>query len=154
MLRFPNNKFEKCFRHVGNGAVIARCSQPEVGWLGWRSSHDEELIKAISEACSFETIRNDKESLLSHSPGSLYSDDSLQITAPTTTKEKEKQVLIMDARSYTTAVANRARGGGCECPEYYPNCEIKFMNLANIHTIRKSFHSIRSICTTSGDQAR
>ena len=30
----------------------------------------------------------------------------------------------------------RARGGGVECPEYYPNAEILFMNLANIHSIR------------------
>ncbi|KAI8442409.1 hypothetical protein MSG28_005923, partial [Choristoneura fumiferana] len=29
------------WRHRGNGAVIARSSQPEVGWLGWRSSEDE-----------------------------------------------------------------------------------------------------------------
>ncbi|KRT84772.1 tyrosine phosphatase, partial [Oryctes borbonicus] len=57
----------------------------------------------------------------------------------------------MDARSYTTAVANRARGGGCECPEYYPNCEIQFMNLANIHSIRKSFHALRQLCASSGD---
>lgn len=39
------------YRHRRNGAVIARCSQPEVGWLGWRSSEDEELLKAIAEAC-------------------------------------------------------------------------------------------------------
>ncbi|KAK9719411.1 FYVE zinc finger [Popillia japonica] len=64
---------------------------------------------------------------------------------------EKKKVLIMDARSYTTAVANRARGGGCECPEYYPNCEIQFMNLANIHSIRKSFHALRQLCASSGD---
>lgn len=38
-------------RHRGNGAILARCSQPEVGWLGWRSSEDEELLKAIAESC-------------------------------------------------------------------------------------------------------
>jgi hypothetical protein len=138
------------WRHSGNGAVIARCSQPEVGWLGWRSSEDEDLIKAISEACNFDQ-RNDKETMLSHSPGSLHSEDSLQI-APSGLANKEKKVLIMDARSYTTAVANRARGGGCECPEYYPNCEIQFMNLANIHSIRKSFNALRLLCTSSADQ--
>lgn len=26
------------------------------------------------------------------------------------------KLLIMDARSYAAAVANRAKGGGCECP--------------------------------------
>ncbi|XP_063929723.1 myotubularin-related protein 4 isoform X2 [Zophobas morio] len=137
------------WRHTKNGAVIARCSQPEVGWLGWRSSEDEDLIKAISQACSFDP-RSDRESDLSHSPGSHHSEDSLQITSDI--GNKEKKVLIMDARSYTTAVANRARGGGCECPEYYPNCEITFMNLANIHSIRKSFQALRLLCMSSADQ--
>jgi myotubularin-related protein 3/4 len=49
----------------------------------------------------------------------------------------------MDARSYAAAVGNRARGGGVECPEYYPNAEITFMNLANIHTIRQSHQRLR-----------
>ena len=49
----------------------------------------------------------------------------------------------MDARSYAAAVGNRARGGGVECPEYYPNAEIAFMNLANIHTIRQSHQRLR-----------
>lgn len=26
------------------------------------------------------------------------------------------KLLILDARSYAAAVANRAKGGGCECP--------------------------------------
>lgn len=51
----------------------------------------------------------------------------------------------MDARSYAAAVGNRARGGGVECPEYYPNAEITFMNLANIHTIRQSHQKLRSL---------
>lgn len=62
-----------------------------------------------------------------------------------------QKVLIVDARSYTTAVANRARGGGCECPEYYPQCEIQFMNLANIHTIRKSHHALRQLVSSPPD---
>lgn len=62
-----------------------------------------------------------------------------------------QKVLIVDARSYATAVANRARGGGCECPEYYPQCEIQFMNLANIHTIRKSHHALRQLVASSPD---
>nr|XP_018911014.1 PREDICTED: myotubularin-related protein 3 isoform X2 [Bemisia tabaci] len=114
------------WRHKGSGAVIARCSQPEVGWLGWRSEEDETLLKAITQACAQTMIGLNKNA-------------------------KPKKLLIVDARSYTTAVANRARGGGCECPEYYPNCEIQFMNLANIHSIRKSFHALRQLCATSSD---
>jgi len=32
---------------------------------------------------------------------------------------QDKKVLILDARSYTAAVANRAKGGGCECTGLY-----------------------------------
>lgn len=42
------------WRHKTSGAVIARCSQPEVGWLGWRNSMDEQLLKALADACAFD----------------------------------------------------------------------------------------------------
>lgn len=32
------------------------------------------------------------------------------------------KVLILDARSYAAAVANRAKGGGCECPGERRSC--------------------------------
>lgn len=91
------------------------------------------------------------------------------------------KLLILDARSYAAAVANRAKGGGCECPgrsspppactaervetlrglnrclpaaEYYPNCEVVFMGMANIHSIRKSFQSLRFLCTQMPDPAK
>uniref|UniRef100_A0A4W5NY06 phosphatidylinositol-3,5-bisphosphate 3-phosphatase n=1 Tax=Hucho hucho TaxID=62062 RepID=A0A4W5NY06_9TELE len=57
----------------------------------------------------------------------------------------------LDARSYTAAVANRAKGGGCECEEYYPNCEVMFMGMANIHSIRNSFQSLRAVCSQIPD---
>ena len=36
--------------------------------------------------------------------------------------------------------------------DYYPFCEIQFMSLANIHTIRKSFQAIRNLCTLAVEQ--
>lgn len=38
--------------------------------------------------------------------------------------------------------------------EYYPTCEIQFMNLPNIHSIRKSFHALRLLCAGGPDQAK
>lgn len=32
--------------------MISRCSQPEVGWFGWRSNEDEELVQNIVMACA------------------------------------------------------------------------------------------------------
>lgn len=33
-----------------------------------------------------------------------------------TLASQPQKLLILDARSYAAAVANRAKGGGCECP--------------------------------------
>lgn len=35
-----------------NGAVIARCSQPEISWWGWRNADDEYLVTSIAKACA------------------------------------------------------------------------------------------------------
>ncbi|XP_033337491.1 phosphatidylinositol-3,5-bisphosphate 3-phosphatase MTMR4 [Megalopta genalis] len=129
------------WRHVNNGAVIARSSQPELGWFGRRNEFDEKLLKALSNACSYD---KGKSTLVDPSTDTR---DKAAATVSNT-----KKVLIVDARSYTTAVANRARGGGCECREYYPNCDIQFMNLPNIHSIRKSFHTVRQLCATDTEQ--
>ncbi|XP_075879158.1 phosphatidylinositol-3,5-bisphosphate 3-phosphatase MTMR3 isoform X3 [Nelusetta ayraudi] len=145
------------YRHQSSGAVIARCGQPEVSWWGWRNADDEHLVQSIAKACAVdgtcrkpvsngnhsgpELADTDFESSLSHSSEA----ESLAIQPHT--------LLILDARSYAAAVANRAKGGGCECPDYYPNCEVVFMGMANIHSIRKSFQSLRFLCTQIPDPA-
>ena len=42
----------------------------------------------------------------------------------------------------------------CLLIEYYPGCEVLFMNLANIHTIRKSFQSLRTLCSGPRDATK
>ncbi|KAM3959472.1 LOW QUALITY PROTEIN: phosphatidylinositol-3,5-bisphosphate 3-phosphatase MTMR4 [Aphomia sociella] len=115
------------WRHRGNGAVIARSSQPEVGWLGWRSSEDERLLAAFVTAC-----HEDRTTL-------------------TSGNNKQQKLLIVDARSYASAVTNRARGGGCECAQYYPAADIQFMCLPNIHHVRRSFQQMRALVAEPGD---
>ncbi len=68
-------------------------------------------------------------------------------------RRSAKKVLIMDARSYAAAFGNRARGGGMECNEYYKDCEVEFMNLGNIHEVRKGFQRLRSLVVSSSDQS-
>jgi len=156
------------WRHTGTGAVLARCSQPEVGWLGWRSSEDEELVRAVAEACAYDSGTASRHSSgsevsSSSSSGPDYSTSGIQsssgeipslkdLSAEAAARGEVRKVLIIDARSYAAAVGNRARGGGVECPEYYPNAEILFMNLANIHRIRNSFQALRGLCHSPPDQ--
>jgi len=198
------------WRHPKTGAVLARCSQPEVGWLGWRSEQDEKFMAAMAAACA-----SDSTGVALSEDGSVGGDDTASVsntsdsggsvgTEPTPSSthrktldnegdadangdpakvdsnsvsysdgataaassslpdkglakdalrlRKPRNLLIVDARSYSAAIGNRARGGGVECKDYYQGCEIEFMNLANIHSVRKSSIQLRQLCS-SPDQA-
>ena len=129
--------FSSLHRHMTNGAVIARCSQPEVGWFGWRSQEDETLLHALGKACATDSVSASlKKQLIKemgvknhHTNGHtdaipngdvVYdstgddNDDKGKDVAANSVIEQRK-VLIVDARAYTAAVVNRAKGGGCEC---------------------------------------
>uniref|UniRef100_A0A671TQH1 phosphatidylinositol-3,5-bisphosphate 3-phosphatase n=1 Tax=Sparus aurata TaxID=8175 RepID=A0A671TQH1_SPAAU len=144
------------YRHQKNGAVIARCSQPEISWWGWRNTDDEYLVTSIAKACQMGTkgtcgapaCRQRGEA-----PDSCDSDFDSSLTGGSGCDDNTvpQKLLILDARSYTAAVANRAKGGGCECEEYYPNCEVMFMGMANIHAIRNSFQALRTVCSQIPD---
>lgn len=139
------------WRNVKTGAVLARCSQPAVGWLGWRRcTEDENYVSVISQACSYDvgdqSSENSsvvEENLEGGSSASVIND----LTKDVAKMGEVKKVMIVDARSYAAAVGNMmVRGGGVECQEYYPNADIVFMNLGNIHNIRKSFQQLSALC--------
>ncbi|KFD55530.1 hypothetical protein M513_03582, partial [Trichuris suis] len=118
------------WRHKTNGAVLVRSSQPEPGFFGWRSLADENFLQSIIKAVSEQP--NSTGGSATEAENGITSDDG-----------KSKPLLILDARSYTAAWANRAKGGGFESSEYYKRCEIQFLGLANIHSIRYSFQKFR-----------
>uniref|UniRef100_A0A673YVW2 phosphatidylinositol-3,5-bisphosphate 3-phosphatase n=1 Tax=Salmo trutta TaxID=8032 RepID=A0A673YVW2_SALTR len=147
------------YRHQRNGAVIARCSQPEISWWGWRNTEDEYLVTSIAKACMMDPgARVTCGAAACSRPqgegqecGAHFGNSSLSGCSGPDANAAPQKLLILDARSYTAAVANRAKGGGCECEEYYPNCEVMFMGMANIHSIRNSFQSLRTVCSQIPD---
>lgn len=145
------------YRHLRNGAVIARCSQPEISWWGWRNADDEYLVTSIAKACALNPGQRTAGGTLHSGPGDGNEacdagfDSSLTACSSVESSATPQKLLILDARSYTAAVANRAKGGGCECEEYYPNCEVVFMGMANIHSIRNSFQYLRAVCSQMPD---
>ncbi|XP_044527825.1 myotubularin-related protein 4 [Gracilinanus agilis] len=145
------------YRHLRNGAAIARCSQPEISWWGWRNADDEYLVTSIAKACALDPgVRAPGGVPFNgNSEGSETCDadfdSSLTACSGVESTGAPQKLLILDARSYTAAVANRAKGGGCECEEYYPNCEVVFMGMANIHSIRNSFQYLRAVCSQMPD---
>ncbi|XP_067295881.1 myotubularin-related protein 3 isoform X2 [Pseudorasbora parva] len=146
------------YRHQSSGAVIGRCGQPEVSWWGWRNADDEHLVQAIAKACVTDpasSVAQTHGSCIPHHAKATLSQSDPHMANGNIEAEPSatppQKLLIMDARSYAAAVANRAKGGGCECPEYYPNCEVMFMGMANIHSIRKSFQCLRTLCAQGPD---
>ncbi|XP_028905326.1 myotubularin-related protein 3 isoform X2 [Ornithorhynchus anatinus] len=148
------------FRHQNNGAVIARCGQPEVSWWGWRNADDEHLVQSVARACASDSCSGQGRLANGSCPRDFANGDLSDAEFDSSLSNasgagslaiQPQKLLILDARSYAAAVANRAKGGGCECPEYYPNCEVVFMGMANIHSIRKSFQSLRLLCSQMPD---
>uniref|UniRef100_A0A669EA09 phosphatidylinositol-3,5-bisphosphate 3-phosphatase n=1 Tax=Oreochromis niloticus TaxID=8128 RepID=A0A669EA09_ORENI len=143
------------YRHQKNGAVIARCSQPEISWWGWRNTDDEYLVTSIAKACQMDSGTKGAQTnrQRGEAPDSSDGDFDSSLTGGSSCNDNTvtQKLLILDARSYTAAVANRAKGGGCECEEYYPSCEVMFMGMANIHAIRNSFQALRAVCSQIPD---
>ena len=129
------------FRHT-NGAVIARTSQPEVGWLFWRSREDEAMIQQIVDACNRPAMDSSpRKSISSEKKTNKF---ICIFFSSLGENNNSNRLLILDARSYAAAIANRAKGGGFEYPPYYKDCDVQFMNLPNIHAIRKSAQMLRA----------
>lgn len=53
--------------------------------------------------------------------------------------------VILDARPYQNAVANRALGAGFEKTENYMNCQIEFLGIDNIHVMRDSLEKVKKL---------
>lgn len=135
------------WRSKSNGAVLARSSQPNVGLLGWRLNEDELLVKAIADSSCLGN--NTKAKMIDSMVDQVSDSKAVSITAAGSSAEA--QLLIIDARCRSVALANRVKGGGYEYAEYYSNSEIQFMNLENIHVIRNSFHALRALCQSVND---
>ncbi|XP_028094057.1 phosphatidylinositol-3-phosphatase myotubularin-1 isoform X2 [Camellia sinensis] len=106
--------------HPGNGAVLARSSQPLVGlMMNMRSNTDEKLVAA----------------LCTHLAGA---------------KQTRRKLYIADARPRKNALANGAMGGGSESSSNYFQSEIVFFGIDNIHAMRDSLSRLRDYLDTHG----
>lgn len=107
--------------HPKNHCSITRSSQPLVGIGQNRSLEDEQLLDAINQA---------------------------SIINPKSTVGNFKPLVVIDARPKLNAQANQAVGKGFEVGKAYENCRVLFMNIENIHVMRKSLHALEDIINT------
>ena len=58
-----------------------------------------------------------------------------------TNGNQNSRFFIVDARPKVNAIANKPNGGGYE---NYPDCELEFQGIQNIHVMRESLHKLYS----------
>jgi len=63
------------------------------------------------------------------------------------------RIYIYDARPKVNAEANKLKGGGYETEEYYPNAELVFLDIHNIHVMRESLRKVKEMCFPSIDDS-
>ena len=63
----------------------------------------------------------------------------------------KNKLIIFDARPYFSAYANKLKGAGFENIENYPNTQIVFCDIDNIHSVRTSFMKLKILCLYSND---
>jgi hypothetical protein len=113
-----------CWRNPNNLCSIVRCSQPLIGISFSRNEQDEYLLSEISK-CNGGVMRT-----------------STHITDASNSK---KSYVIADARPQINAVANQAAGKGVENAANYENANVIFLNIPNIHAVRKSLEMLDDV---------
>jgi myotubularin-related protein 1/2 len=101
----------------------------------WRHPHTGSLVCRCAQPCtglSGYVVEADQKmvSALQHAT-SAYGDAKFH---------------FFDARSQMAAAANSAQGKGTEDPRNYPNSELHFCDIANIHAVRSSYASLAAVC--------
>lgn len=116
------------WRNLVNNCTITRCSQPHVGMSNHRSTKDENLLAEINHC------------------GGQYAHNRYATTNSDQANEVGKPFIIVDARPLLNATANQAVGKGTESEKFYENTSVIFMDIPNIHAIRKSHEQLEEAC--------
>ncbi|XP_023057944.1 myotubularin-related protein 1 isoform X1 [Piliocolobus tephrosceles] len=64
------------------------------------------------------------------------------------------KLIIFDARQNSVADTNKTKGGGYESESAYPNAELVFLEIHNIHVMRESLRKLKEIVYPSIDETR
>uniref|UniRef100_A0A8C3AFN1 phosphatidylinositol-3,5-bisphosphate 3-phosphatase n=1 Tax=Cyclopterus lumpus TaxID=8103 RepID=A0A8C3AFN1_CYCLU len=63
------------------------------------------------------------------------------------------KLTIFDARQNTVADTNKAKDGGYESESFYPNVELNFLEIPNIHVMRESLRKMKDVVYPTIDEA-
>ena len=133
-----------------NGCSLSRCSQPLIGITNNRNEYDEKLLSAINRASQPIAGGN---GILSTNP-SITSTSAAHDLINGLSNNNLKPFVIVDARPLLNAKANQAVGKGVESEKVYENVTVLFMDIANIHAVRKSMELLEEALVDEATWAR
>ncbi|XP_063059678.1 myotubularin-related protein 1b isoform X1 [Engraulis encrasicolus] len=64
------------------------------------------------------------------------------------------KLTIFDARQSSVADTNKAKDGGYESESFYPNVELNFLEIPNMHVMRESLRKLKEVVYPDIDEAR
>uniref|UniRef100_A0AAR2L7M0 phosphatidylinositol-3,5-bisphosphate 3-phosphatase n=1 Tax=Pygocentrus nattereri TaxID=42514 RepID=A0AAR2L7M0_PYGNA len=64
------------------------------------------------------------------------------------------KLCIFDARQSSVADTNKAKDGGYENESFYPNVELNFLEIPNIHVMRESLRKLKEVVYPAIDEQR
>uniref|UniRef100_A0A8C4N844 phosphatidylinositol-3,5-bisphosphate 3-phosphatase n=1 Tax=Eptatretus burgeri TaxID=7764 RepID=A0A8C4N844_EPTBU len=120
-------------RRVAN--FRARNRIPVLSWL-----HPESQAAVVRSA----------QPLVGPGNGRRCRDDERMLQAIMDANAQSHKLFIFDARAHNNAQGNKAKGGGFESEESYPNAEVHFLDIYNIHVMRESLRKLRDAVAALG----
>ena len=134
--------------------MLVRCGQPGVGgsiagiWTT-RQPEDEQVISAISRAVAKDVASLRRSENGNHPPqngstvpADAHAENGKGPDASEASRPEMPLMLILDARSYLVAMANRSKGGGCESG-WFVNSWLSFLRYVTyVYTILRFLSSV------------
>ncbi|KAF2668879.1 phosphatases II [Microthyrium microscopicum] len=160
------------YMHAMNKCTITRSSQPAAGIRNSRSPQDEKLVNAIfqstkpghaprsgtntptppqqtTDLTNLNNITDGVDFMQVTTPSARESGDTMNVSTtngPTAIIGKiygaQQTNAIFDARPQVNALAQHATGYGSENMDGYPGARKYFLNIDNIHTMRRSLDQV------------
>ncbi|CAI8000495.1 Myotubularin-related protein 1 [Geodia barretti] len=86
---------------------------------------------------------------LTGAAGKHSREDELLIQESMKCGPPDGNLTIFDARSFSAATGNKIMGKGTEDITNYPNTRLTYLDIPNIHAVRESFESLKTLCLSS-----
>jgi hypothetical protein len=86
---------------------------------------------------------------LTGAAGKHSREDELLIQESMKCGPTDGNLTIFDARSFSAATGNKIMGKGTEDITNYPNTKLTYLDIPNIHAVRESFESLKTLCLSS-----